>query len=156
MRLWHKVRFKSLYYSNQKCTDKKLWSVMLYNRLTNIPNLCICIGTHYITHSSSIITTYSCERFNGIITTTRSKYQSTIRRSSQRYRSLGCLITAPEISKDTRNRPFTKVGLPPLVLQASCVHWKFIWCLPITFVFLIWSWMAELNFLGGWVDVVVS
>ena len=106
---------------------------MLYNRLANISNIHVCILTHYITHSSSIISTYPCEIFNDMITTTRSEAQYPIRTSWQPYHLIGRLNTAPEINKVIINIPFIGVGFSTLVLQTVRIHWKVLWWLPLMF-----------------------
>ena len=62
--------------------------------------------------------------------------QFPITTSSRSYHLLVCLDKAPEINKVMKNIPFTRVGLPPLVLQTRRVHQNGFWCSPLTFVFL--------------------
>ena len=133
--------------SNQKWTDQTLWSFLLYNILTNVPNLCMHIWTYYIAHFSSRISTYLCKRFDNMITTTRSKSQHPIITSPRHYLSLVCMNTAPDINKVTRNGQYTKVGLSPLMTKTSFIHQNSRLVITSHPCFLIWIWVVNLMFL---------
>ena len=100
--------------------------------------------THYIVDLSLRLSTYSCKKFNYMITTLRSKYQPPKTTSSRPYHSLGWINTSPEMNKVTRNSQFTRVFLPPSMLQTSFIDQTIFWCLPLT-LFLVWSRMSELD-----------
>ena len=67
--------------------------------------------------SSSIIITYSCERFNNMIVKTRSKSRPPRAKISRPYHSLDWLFTVPETTNVTGYIQFTMVGLPPSLIQ---------------------------------------
>ena len=112
--------------------------------ITNIPDVCLCIWTHDIMHSSLRIIIYLCEQCNDMITTTISKTQPPIMTNSQRCHLLFLLDTSPEMNKVMKNSLFIKVVLRILMMQTNHIHWTLFLCLPLAF-FLVWNLTACLT-----------
>ena len=73
-----------------------------------------------------------------MIPTTRLKYYPPRTTSSRTYQFLVWLNTALEMNKVMRNSRFTKVGLPPLVMQTNRKNRTVFECLYLTF-YLSWN-----------------